>query len=294
MTRLGAIALASMLGAAACGAPAAVGEGAAPPEGRPPAARPEAAASDGAKSEKAGAAGDAAAPAGETAAPKAENAATAAPDAQSGERRGGESARPALASAPAPKPLTKDEQKTLETTCRPLVDAVMEIVRKTGKGSELAALRTIAENPPKMPIANLPECVALFERALRGYLQAAVEVEATTVTRRMALGMASAFAESGTLCPSTERPVPARLENVLSGPYRSTSADWQTPTWKCLQIDLTDQTQRFQYEVRTDAAAKSFEIVARGSPGQDDRVVELVQRGTIKDGNLELGPPERR
>jgi len=184
----------------------------------------------------------------------------------------------------------------MERRCKPLTDAFAKASRKAARGSELSVLKEVLLHPPpKISQPDVAKCGELLERSIRGYIAASIEVEARTMLHRIALSMASAFERDGKLCPPTERPLPANASQVSNGPYASTAADWETPTWKCLQIQLGGQSQRFQYEVRSDAKAGSFELVARGSPMADGKLVEIIQRGTIKPGaGLSLEPPTRK
>ena len=74
----------------------------------------------------------------------------------------------------------------------------------------------------------------------------------------------------------------------------STDADWGTPGWTCLRFTLVGSSQRFQYQVKTEPAAKAFTLVARGPSRDRSRIVEIVQSGVVKADRVEMAPPVRR
>lgn len=195
---------------------------------------------------------------------------------------------------PEPAPLSADEQKEAERLCRPLTLA-MQKTKGSGK-TPLEALHEALKKPPSaMKKDDLARCTELLERGIRTYLAAAKEAEATVIMKQIGRAMAGAFdASDGKLCPSSERPIPADRALVERGPYVSTAADWSTPAWSCLGLELTGQAQRFQYEVSVDQAAKTFVIIARGVPGEQGRWVELRQKGRVGAKAIELEPVERR
>lgn len=216
---------------------------------------------------------------------------------------------PARTGPPEPPPLTDSEKKDMERTCKPLVQALNAAMRKapakspgsskdpaaegSGKADAVEVLKQVLAKPPKMPAADRDRCAVLLERSIREYQAAMIQTEARTVVEMLARRVMSAYLENKKLCPSSP-PVPTKVAAVASAPFVSTSADWEAPGWKCLGFDFAGQTQRFQYEVVADAAAQSFEVIARGAPMQGGGVVEFFQRGQLKSGKLELGPFTKR
>jgi hypothetical protein len=199
---------------------------------------------------------------------------------------------PASASEP---PLDAAEKKEMERRCRALTQALNAATGRT-KGARrdpVEVLKEVLAKPPKMPAADLERCGKLLERSIRDYEAAMLETEARTVMEMLSRRVMSAYLDQKKLCPSAA-PVPARVELVTKGAYTSTPADWATPGWQCLGFDFTGQAQRFQYEVRSDPAALTFELVARGSPKGDGTIHEYAQRGAVKTGKLELTPFARR
>lgn len=197
------------------------------------------------------------------------------------------------AGAPGPAPLTEAEQKETETKCKPLMKA-LDGMKGSGK-SPLEALTDVLKKPPaSLKQADLARCTELLDRGIRAYLIAAKTVEAKVMLKQIGLRMAAAYADTGKLCPSTQ-PVPADKMLVTKGPYTSTEADWSNPTWQCMNFNVTGQPQRFQYEVNTDQAQKTFVIIARGTPGDDGRWMELRLYGKVNaSGEVETssGPPK--
>jgi hypothetical protein len=199
-----------------------------------------------------------------------------------------------LPRAEPPAPLSEAEQKEAEKKCKPLLDAV----RKPAKGDTrpaLARLRSAIQKPPRgLPAGDLDRCADLLGRGFRGYVYASFEVEARAILGRMSREVIAAFQQEGALCPATERPVPADVSKVAISPYESTAADWDAPTWRCLHFSMEGQSLHFQYELRTDPKAMTFELIARGSPEKDGKFVELSQRGVVKNGRAEVEGAVRR
>lgn len=222
--------------------------------------------------------------------PTAPSAPTAAPTSAA--------AAPAPAAAAPPDaspPLTPEEQKKLEKTCKPLVSAMQRAAQKAGPGTNpLDVFAALVKSPPKMPAADLTTCSALLERSIRDYLGAAIETEARVTLKRISLEMAAAFEAEHAFCPATTTPVPASAAGLDKTPYVSTSTDWAAPTWRCLHFDMTGQRQRFQYEVRADPGGAWVEAIARGAPRGDGRIIEIVQRVQVKGNKLELPPMSKR
>jgi hypothetical protein len=217
-------------------------------------------------------------------------------------------APPARTGPPEPPPLTDSEKKDMERTCKPLVQALNAAMRKGpakpsgssgqpaaegGKADAVEVLKQVLAKPPKMAAADRDRCAVLLERSIREYQAAMIQTEARTVVEMLARRVMSAYLENKKLCPSSP-PVPTKVAAVASAPFVSTSADWDAPGWKCLGFDFAGQSQRFQYEVVSDAGAQSFEVIARGAPMQSGGVVEFFQRGQLKSGKIELGPFTKR
>ena len=171
----------------------------------------------------------------------------------------------------------------------------MQKAKGTGK-SPLEALAEALKKPSaQLTKDDLARCGELLDRGIRTYLIAAREVEATVMMTRIARAIASSYeASHGKLCPSSDHPVPRDKAALVKGPYTSTTADWDSPSWTCLGLDLTGLDQRFQYEVQVDEASKSFVIIARGMPGENGRWVELRQKGRVGPKQIDMDPIERR
>ena len=75
--------------------------------------------------------------------------------------------------------------------------------------------------------------------------------------------------------------MPPSLETVKDKPYQSTMADWKAEGWLCARFDMAGTPQVFQYELRTDAKAKTFEVIARGYPVQGAAPTELYIAGKV-------------
>jgi hypothetical protein len=156
--------------------------------------------------------------------------------------------------------------------------------------SPFDTLASVVRSPPKMPAADLAKCAALLDRLVQNHM----EDEARFIVGSIGRGIAQAYRDHEALCPSTATPVPANAVGLDRKPYESTEADWASPTWKCVSFNMSGRRQRFQYEVRTDPAGAWFEAIARGAPRGDGRLVEIVQRGVVKDQKVVLLPLIRR
>jgi hypothetical protein len=179
--------------------------------------------------------------------------------------------------------------------CKPMMDALNSRAQKADKGKAIDIVADLRKKPPAgMPAAKAAECADMLERSVREYLAASIEVEARMMLSRMAKQMVNAFERDKKLCPSSDKPVPARFADVEGGAYEAKLADWSAPTWKCLGMELEGR-QRYQYAVISDEAAGTFEIIARGAPYQDGKAVDLVQTGKILPGKgVEVPPAARR
>jgi hypothetical protein len=162
--------------------------------------------------------------------------------------------------------------------------------KKEDSGSPADRLAQVLQNPPKMASGDLDRCKELLQKGLRAYLFAAFETEAKVILKRLGQGIVMAYQSHGTLCPSA-KPVPPDAQKVAAGPYIATEADWGSAGWECLGFAMPDQPMRFQYEVKTDPKAGTFEMIARGSPERDGKFIVVVSKGAVKDGKIEISNP---
>ena len=198
--------------------------------------------------------------------------------------------QPVLAQDSAPPglvPLSDAEQTELKGSCAKLVTWAQQ---RAGKAPTRAAatqkLLEAMSGEVKLDGVDVPRCRDLLTRELRVYLAKTKELEAITTLKRLMLAMSTAVQERGKLCPSAP-PVPAKLGQVKSAPYASQASDWQAEGWKCLRYQGNPR-QRFQYAVKSDPAAQSFEIVARGFPHGGGEPTELFLSGKVVNGQVEL------
>lgn len=188
------------------------------------------------------------------------------------------------------------DDKQLAKKCKPMVDAMNSRAQKEkGKAKPVDIVTGLRKSPPAgMAPAQVTECADMLERSVREYTAASIEVEAKMMLARMAKLMVNAYEREKKLCPSSDKPVPARFADVEAGDYEAKLADWSAPTWKCLGVEMEGR-QRYQYAVVSDDAAGTFEIIARGAPYGDGKAVDLVQAGRIIAGKgVEVPPPVRR
>mgnify|MGYP000939422163 CR=1 FL=1 len=205
------------------------------------------------------------------------------PDASKSARR---APRPAADSLPdGLAPLGEAERSELAERCKAFVSAVTQAGKKAGrsKGSIEIALEVLA-NPPKPPGVDAERCASLMKRDLLAYRARTIEAEAMLTLKQLAFAMSDAFSRQGSLCPSAPA-VPSALELLAKEPYASSPQDWQSAGWRCLGFTISPP-QRFQYELRSDPSAGSYEIVARGFPVDGGPPAELYVRGEVESGQL--------
>ena len=206
-------------------------------------------------------------------------------------------APPASASASAPRVevpvrLTPEEQKTLAGSCKPLLAAFQRSVaasKARGRlGMTLDGMQATLATPPELPAATQSKCLALFERETRAYLIDTVGVEAKVSLGMLARAMKQVVEDGGPgqLCPSSARPVPAKVPDFYTNVPRST---WDEPAWRCLRVDGVISRTSIQLETRTDTAQGTMVLLARGAPFRDGRVVEWTIEGRVQAGRLTYG-----
>lgn len=194
--------------------------------------------------------------------------------------------RPAADSLPEGlDPLTEPERGELGERCKAFVSAVTQAGKKAGrsKGSIEIALEVLAK-PPKPPGVDAERCATLMKRDLIAYRARTIEAEAMLALKQLAFAMSDAFARQGALCPSAPA-VPSTLEVLAEEAYASKPEDWSAPGWRCLSFAISPP-QRFQYALRSDPSAGSYELVARGFPVDGGPASELFVRGQIESGQL--------
>jgi hypothetical protein len=103
--------------------------------------------------------------------------------------------------------------------------------------------------------------------------------------------MVAAHGRTGKLCPSSERPVPENVREVVGSPYQPKPADWDGAGWRCLRFRWL-VPMRFQIDVRS--TSQSFSLRARGSPAEDGQIDEYRLDGTLGPEGIELGEVQGR
>lgn len=196
---------------------------------------------------------------------------------------------------PGTDPLSEAEAKELSTKCKKLSDAIVAAAKKGGaKKRPIDHVEEVLANPPKLAGVDVPRCSELLRRETVTYLARSREAEAKLSLKRIVVGLVTALErEPPVLCPSAP-PVPASLDAVKERPYASTADDWNTEGWKCVRFELVGGPQVFQYELRTDAKARSYEVVARGWPVRGGPQTELYIGGKIESGAIDPSMPVMR
>jgi hypothetical protein len=234
-------------------------------------------------------------------APSASVTATAAPDTSA--------APSASAAAAPPKPgvpadssypagvnaLSEAEQKELATKCKKLNDAIAAAAKKAGgKARPIDVIESVLQSPPKLAGTDVPRCSDLMRRDTIAYLARTRESEAKLNLKRIVVGLVTALEREPPAFCASAPPVPPSLDTVKDKPYQSSMADWKADGWACVRFDIAGGMQVFQYELRTDAKAKTFEAIARGYPVQGAAAAELYIAGKVQNGAIDPSMPVMR
>lgn len=196
---------------------------------------------------------------------------------------------------PGTQPLTDAERKEVSSKCKKLSDAIVAASKKGGgKKRPIDYANEVFASPPKLPGVDVPRCTELLRRDMVEYLARTRESEAKLNLKRIIVGLVTALEhEPPAFCASAPA-VPPDLATVKDTPYASTSADWKAPGWTCVRFDLVGGQQVFQYELRTDAKARTYEAIARGYPVQGAPATELFIAGKVESGALDPSMPIMR
>ncbi|MFO0590644.1 MAG: hypothetical protein U0441_24085 [Polyangiaceae bacterium] len=196
---------------------------------------------------------------------------------------------------PGAQPLTEDESKELTGKCKKLTDAVAAAAKKSsGKKRPVDIVQEVLAHPPKLPGVDLPRCGSLMEREMIDYLARTRENEAKLNLKRILVSLSTGMEASPPKWCASAGPTPPDLATVKDIPYQSTLTDWQAPGWKCAVFDLSGAPQVFQYELRTDAKAQSFEVIARGYPVRGAAATEIYVEGKVVGGKIDPSAPVLR
>ena len=196
---------------------------------------------------------------------------------------------------PGTKPLDEAESKELAGTCKKLMDVIASTAKKDGgKKRPIDYAMDVVAHPPKLAGVDVPRCGDLVVRDMIEYLARTRENEAKLNLKRIVVGLMTALERDvPILCPSAPA-VPPDLATVKDVPFASTGADWKAPGWTCARFDLSGGQQVFQYELRSDATAKTFEVIARGYPVQGAPPTELYVAGKVESGAIDPSVPVMR
>jgi hypothetical protein len=193
---------------------------------------------------------------------------------------------------PGTNPLSEAESKELASKCKKLTDAIAAAAKKAGTGKRpIDLVEEVLANPPKLAGVDVPRCSELMRRDTVSYLASARESEAKLSLKRIVVGLMSALEKEPPVLCASAPPVPASVETVKTTPYASTADDWKAEGWKCARFDLVGGKQVFQYELRTDPKARSFEVIARGWPVAGGPRTELYIAGKVESGAIDPSMP---
>jgi hypothetical protein len=215
-----------------------------------------------------------------------------------------------------PPGLSEREQNEMSGTCMPLLTRMIEAdaraitvldaaLRDSPNEADAKALAFAVDQVSKssegLTKAEHDRCLELFEKQERrklfehdpgeGEARAAV---GTCVERvKAGYGKATMSFDEGSheqaqspFCPD-DFPVPPKLGQL---PYQSSSEDWATPTWRCLQFGMRGP-QRIQFEYSAPIRSGEFTCIARYLPRAGGAPVEIFQGGKQgSEGQLLIAP----
>lgn len=182
--------------------------------------------------------------------------------------------------------LTDEEAEEAETRCAGLSKALTAAVKADRSGrSRTDVLLGALDAGGKAPGVDVTRCTELIRRDLLIYKARMIESEAINHIKMISLQLSVASErEPPSACPSMG-PTPAILSSLVNGPVAVPPEVWSQGGWSCLRF-APETPVYFQYEVRMNSAAGSYEILARGYPVAGHPAVELFQRGKVVDGRI--------
>jgi hypothetical protein len=189
--------------------------------------------------------------------------------------------------APAWSPPTTDPSPSgavVRAACGPIA-AAFEDPRLHSFEDARALLFDLATNPPDgMPKEQVAWCTEQIARLIAGQVSNEANIEAYRAIARIAKALRAAYATRKSLCPAAA-PVPSALPEP-NATYQSTILDWTNdPGWSCIRF-VTEDPQRFQYEVTV--AGDAFAIRARRR--LEGAVVLVTLEGRVDAGEIAFAP----
>jgi hypothetical protein len=201
--------------------------------------------------------------------------------------------RPAQDSYPAGlNSLGPSEAEDLAKHCKRFADAVaMEARKAAGKApagtrvvdltlSAIERLRTAAS------AGTDGRCATLMRRDVEAYAARSIETGAIVMLRIALRNLSERWSTEKHLCTSAG-PVPRDVE-LLRRPRSRAELGPEVEQLACVQPTFAEMPTRWSLEVRTDAAKKTWEIIARGFPVQGGPVAELFIAGEIGPEGIPL------
>ena len=196
---------------------------------------------------------------------------------------------------PGTSPLSEAESKELASKCKKLTDVIAAAAKKAGASKRpIDVIEEVLASPPKLAGVDVPRCSELMRRDTVSYLASSREGEAKLSLKRIVVGLMTALEKEPPVLCASAPPVPPSVDTVKVTPYASTMEDWKADGWKCARFDLVGGKQVFQYELRTDPKARSYEVIARGWPVQGGPMTELYIAGKVESGAIDPSMPVMR
>jgi type IV pilus assembly protein PilA len=135
---------------------------------------------------------------------------------------------------------------------------------------------------------------------MRKYIGAAKAAEAVNGVGMIARDGKAAYDDTGELCASASRPVPATIADVKGKKYMSTPSDWDADKatnagFSCLKFEMS-YPQYYQYDYQFTGspsratAGDSFRAIAHGDLNGDGVESEFTLSGSIVGKSVVLDP----
>lgn len=179
--------------------------------------------------------------------------------------------------------LSPDDRKFLDGDCKKFTEAVA----KSAGQKKLAEGETRSEQvlgsldkPPKVQGVDVAKCSDLMRRELIINIARQSETEAKNNMKLIAVNIGVAYENGKKLCAAAG-PTPPSLDALKGGPVATTPNDWMAPGWSCARFGPSTIRTRWQYEMKTDKGAGTWEVVARGYPVHGGPPTELFLAGVI-------------
>jgi len=202
-----------------------------------------------------------------------------------------------------PLPFKDKEEQQFFRTCLPFQKLTIRVLAASGGAGRPDPQRVASmahSEPTGLTAEQIGWCKGYMIRQVQERMASMRAIGVKHQMLSIGRAMKSAFERDGKLCPSSKKPLPAELSALSKGSYTPSKADLSTPTWKCLDTPFGGRSLlfmggvRFQYEIRTNRADQSFNVVGRGSLLRDGKIDEYTLAGKVDEKSVKLGEVKGR